>query len=212
MYTILLENNRERIHGTVSFDSTLRTCSAIGSEEYIVNIAQQVSWLAAACQEKLTRLSYAFVRFTEAEIRPLTHAAFKVGVKLHPIPIESSFSCWKTLLGPGIIIFGFPIPPRNIEQRGLEISVPAMSAMARIPQAVSFEGGFIFKGRCHALIPIRLIGQSVQWHMLDAYPDDLDWARIRKQCPSRLKGHAKSYSKHRSFVGWCPDVLEYIGT
>ncbi|KAJ4390974.1 hypothetical protein N0V93_004573 [Gnomoniopsis smithogilvyi] len=31
-------------------------------------------------------------------------------------------------------------------------------------------------------------------------------------CPVRLNGHLKAFEKRRSFLGWCPEVLELIGT
>lgn len=183
-----------------------------GSQEFVISIAQQISWLAAACHDKLSQLSNAYVGFNLVEnSSTYTHATFKVDVKTRPCPLQTQKGCWNTLVGPGVIISGFPIPERQGDERGLEIKVGAMAALAKISEAVSFEGGFVIKGRCHALVPISLIGQSVQWHMLDSYPLKLDWNDIRRLCPKRLKGHLKSFEGRRSFVGWCPDVLEFIG-
>lgn len=177
-----------------------------------MSIAQQLSWLAAAFSEKPDVLSYAFVGLVEAETSPLAHAIFKVKVKLYPVSTQDTQSCWNALLGPTVIISGFPVPPRDEGHHGLETSISAMAAMAGIPHAISFEGGFVFKGRCHALIPVLTISNAVQWHMLDTYPKKLDWKTVRERCPTRLKGHIKSYAKLRSFVGWYPEALDLLGT
>lgn len=195
------------------FDQTLRICSVHGNEGFIVSIGQQLSWLAAAFSEKPEALSYAFVSLCEAETHPLTHASFKVDVKVCPVSRQGGQSrCWSSLLGPAVIIPGFPVPPRDIGHHGLETSISAMAAMAGISQAISFEGGFVFKGRCHALVPVSKVSNAIQWHMLDTYPEKLGWQTIREKCPMLLKGHIKSYAKLRSFVGWYPEALELLGT
>ncbi|KAJ4422967.1 hypothetical protein N0V82_002361 [Gnomoniopsis sp. IMI 355080] len=212
---------------SISLDPALSTVHAEGPEEFIVSLAQQIAWLSGACGGKLDRLSYAYTGFTlgDATAEVDIDAVFNLDVKIKPCNHQhivsnkpgsedvrkTSDSCWKSLLGPVVIISGFPIPQRPDGARGLEISVPAMSAMAGIPDAITFEGGFVFKGRHHALVPVQTFGSSMQWHMLDTYPEKLDWANIRNECPNRVKGHINSFAKHRSFVGWYPDAEDFIG-
>lgn len=190
----------------------MRICTAIRPKDFIVSIAQQISWLAAACYEKPDKLSCAYVGFSEAELRP-HDVVFKVDVKLFPATSRDTKSCWNTLLGPAVVISGFPVPLRNHGEYGLETSVSAMAAMAGTPLAVSFEGGFIFKGRCHALVPVQAnrSQESVQWHMVDTYPDKLPLDHIRTQFSTRSKGHINSYAKYRCFVGWYPVALDLMG-
>lgn len=137
---------------------------------------------------------------------------FAVDVRLEAATNLAPESCWYPLVGPANIICGFPVPDRQNGERGLEISVSAMAAMAGIPQAVSFKGGFIFKGRSHALVPIERLGESVQWHMLDVYPAKLGWGQVDELCPTRLEGHMDDIAGRRTFVGWFSDVLELLGT
>lgn len=185
----------------------------MGPEESIVILAQQISWLSAVCRDRSGQLSYAYVGLTQSDTTSLRgyDAVFNVNVKLWSSMHQNLQSCWNTLLGPTIIVPGFPIPDRPNGLRGLEISVPAMAAMAGLSHAVSFEGGFVFKGRHHALIPVQTISSSVQWHMLDTYPEKIGWNYIRKLCPERVKGHMSDVSKRRSFVGWYPDAEDLLG-
>lgn len=174
-------------------------------------MAQQISWLSAACQHKLDHLSCAYVGFREQFQVGAADAVFQVSARLQELPSRDASSCWNSLVGPAVIISGFPVPDRENDEHGLEVSVPEMAAMAGIPTAVSFAGGFLFKGRYHALIPVQKKGESVQWHMLDTYPRRLGWNEIRRLCPMRLTGHIKTYAWSRSFVGWHPTVLDLLG-
>lgn len=149
---------------------------------------------------------------TEDDATPTLDAVFKVSAKLRPCKPRQSQSCWSSLLGPAVVVYGFPVTKRPDGARGLETSVPAMAAMAGLTHALSFENGFLFKGRSHALVPVQEVGSSLQWHMLDTYPEKLDWDQIRKHCPTRVKGRFKAFSGYRSFVGWSPDALDFLGT
>lgn len=198
---------------SISVDPSLSTIHAEGTEESIITLGQQISWLSGVCRNKLDDLSHAYIGFTvgDSTSRADVDAVFKINVRLQPCNPRYYQGCWNSSVGSASIISWFPIPQRPEGARGLEISVTAMSAMAGIPHAISFEGGFIFKGRHHALVPVQTIGRSVQWHMLDTYPKKLDWADIRKHCPTNIKGHIQKFAKYRSCVGWYPDAGDLIG-
>lgn len=184
-----------------------------GNEDFITSVAQQISWLAAVCQEKQDQLTYAYVGFFEASNADQSSVpTFDIDVKLEVPPTHDSGSCWNTMVGHVVVATGFSIPERNHKQRGLEISISVMAALADTPQAVSFRGGFVFKSRYHALVPIEDLRDSIQWHLVDTYPARLEWTHIDKACPTRLRGPIKSdFWSRRSFLGWCPQVLEFLG-
>ncbi|KAF5594577.1 alcohol dehydrogenase [Fusarium subglutinans] len=200
--------------GRVTVDSTLRMLTVHGAEDFIIAIAQQLSWLIAVCQEKQDQLSHAYVGFFEADSPEITGiATFDIDVKLEVPPIEPTGSCWNTIVGPAVIVTGFPLPDRHHNEQGLEISIPVMAALSDTPQAVSYRGGFVFKARHHALIPIKDFGSSIQWHLIDTYPERLEWTHIDRACPTRLGGAIKKdFWNRRSFLGWCPQVLELLAT
>lgn len=191
-------------------DPTLKTIKVQGTEKFITSIAQQIAWLAAACQEKQDKLTYAYVAFSEAGNSVPT---FDISVTLEAIDMENSCSCWNKIVGPAVLINGFSLPERNHNERGLEVSVRVMAAILGIPKAVTFRGGFVFKGRYHALVPVEKLGSSIQWHVVDTYPQRLEWEAIDGFCQTRLLGQANIgvFLKGRSFLGWCPKVLESLG-
>ncbi|KAG5761736.1 hypothetical protein H9Q72_010155 [Fusarium xylarioides] len=210
------KNRRRKRHpaGRVTVDSTLHMVTVHGAEDFIIAIAQQLSWLIAVCQEKQDQLCHAYVGFFEANKTETTAiATFDIDVQLEVPSIEPSVSCWNTIVGPAVIVTGFPLPERHHNEQGLEMSIPVMAALADTPQAVSYRGGFIFKARHHALVPIEDFGSSIQWHLIDTYPGRLEWTHIDRACPTRLRGTMnKDFWNRRSFLGWCPQVLELLAT
>ncbi|KAK2488286.1 hypothetical protein H9L39_02213 [Fusarium oxysporum f. sp. albedinis] len=121
--------------------------------------------------------------------------------------------CWNSIIGPGVIIRGFPLPERKHKERGLEASIRVMAQLLDLHKAVTFKGGYVFKGRYTALIPVQTFGNSIQWHIVDAYPRKLEWTDIDALCPIRLIRYTiASFLDTRSFIGWCPIVLETLAT
>lgn len=101
--------------------------------------------------------------FTEADHSgSLEIPTFNVDVVLKKLALHEEESCWNQILGPAVLITGFSLPDRKNQERGLEVSIPVMAAFAATPQAVTFGGGFVFKARCHAIVPIEDSGSSIQ--------------------------------------------------
>jgi len=201
--------------GSVVVDATLKLVSVEGGEDFIISVAQQLSWLAAACQEKRDYRTYAYVGFYEADISTQVDVpTFNIDVKLEEAPSQASGDCWNMLVGPAVLITGFPIPERHHGEQGLEISIANMAALARIPQAVSFGGGVVLKGRCQALVPTASLGPSTQWHIIDTRPKRLDWSHIDEICPERLRENPDETGlwDSRSFLGWCATSFQLLGT
>ncbi|CVK84535.1 uncharacterized protein FPRN_01994 [Fusarium proliferatum] len=199
-------------------DQSLRVVNVSGTEHFIITIAQQLCWLAAAFQDKENSLTYAYVGFSEAtqqatDLRGVP--TFNIEVQLQALPEkEKSKMCWNSIIGPGVIIRGFPFPVRKHNERGLEASIPVMAQLLDLHKAVTFKGGYVFKGRYTALIPVKMFRNSIQWHVVDVYPRKLEWTDIDALCPIRLFRYAKAgfFLDTRSFIGWCPAVLETLAT
>lgn len=196
----------------VTIQPDLRSIQVQGGESLIISAAQQIAWLAAACQEKPKKISYAYVNFSEA----IQHDAaqfpvFEVSVKLNTAESVSSESCWNKIIGPAILITGFPICEREYDERGLEVSVGVMAQLLGISKAVTYNGGIVFKGRYSVVVPVKKTEHSIQWHVVDKHPRKLEWKDIDKVCPYRITTMIDIFNS-RSFLGWCPKVLESLGT
>lgn len=183
---------------------------------------EQLCWLAAVLQEKQSSLHYAQVHVAQ------NSSGFNIKAELTELPspgkgaAASAASCWRSLVSSHVLAAGFPCPPRDESavnsplrrQWGLEVSIPLMLALARIPQAVNFREGCVFKGRYHALVPTEVSDGYAQWHMLDTYPKRLTWGDLEKAVPFMAVmtfERLQSLWNARSFLGWCPEVVEYLG-
>lgn len=186
-------------------------------------IAQQLGWLAAlACDNgSLGETRYAYVRVKELPDSPPetphTGPLFGVSVNLERPPQEDeSGGCWTEILGPSVLITGYPIKKRLHRERGLEVSPRTMAGLAGIPVAVTFGGGFVFKGPYHALVPIEKFDTSVQWHVIASTvkQGELKWRDILERCKTRVRhdGEQDDFLEARSFFGWCRSVVCDLGS
>ncbi|KAH7166437.1 hypothetical protein EDB81DRAFT_639970, partial [Dactylonectria macrodidyma] len=163
----------------LSFDGSMDKLTARGDEDFIISIAQQLAWLAAVCQEKEDEPTYAYVGFDEVPSNTPGMPVFKIEAKLEKIPLmQNKDQCWISIVGPAVLIQGFPVPARSHGEKGLEVNIATMATILNTPKAVTFGNGFVFKARCQALVPIERLGSSIQWHVLDTYPRKLEWEEI----------------------------------
>ncbi|GKU11119.1 unnamed protein product [Fusarium langsethiae] len=177
----------------VTVDPSLRTINVSGTEAFIIRIAQQLSWLAAAFQEKKDSPTYAYLAFGEATqlAADLGVPAFNIEVQLEVLPeTEKSKMCWNSVIGPGVIIRGFPLPERKHREHRLEASIRVMAKLLDLHKAVTFKGGYVFKGRYTALIPVQMFGNSIQWHIIDVYPPTRDYEYDQVS-------YSQAYTPHR---------------
>ena len=205
---------------SLSIDLDSNTVSVEGSEESIIIIAQQVAWLAAltkdGCRLKETRYAYVDVKELPDSTKEPGFAGplFSVSVYLASPPTEKDSSCWTEILGPSVLITGYPISERRHSERGLEASLQTMASFAGIPVAVTFGGGFVLKGRYHAIVPIKRFQGSVVWHVITSPSNrELEWRDILERCPQRLRhdGSEELVWSARSFFGWSRSVVCDLG-
>ena len=106
---------------SLSIDLDSNTVSVEGPEESIIIIAQQVAWLAALTKDGccLKETQYAYVNVNVKEITDRTKEPglegplFSVSVYLASPPTEKDSSCWTEILGPSVLITGYPIAERR---------------------------------------------------------------------------------------------------
>ena len=108
---------------------------------------------------------------------------------------------------------GFPVPKRSNSERGLEMSIELMAALAGARYAIEFGGGLVIKGYSAAFVPIISYEDSIQWHMVI----NNDGTRI---CYSDLNIHRApldqvdqiSIVAKRAILGWWGDSRSLLGT
>jgi len=85
--------------------------------------------------------------------------------------IDTPGTCWLPLFQEGILACGFPAAPRE-EGIGLEIPFQLMIHFAGIRGSMEYDKFKILVGPSRILFPVKLLGDSVQWHYIEASEDD----------------------------------------
>ena len=204
----------------ISIENFGHTFRVSGSSQFVISVGQQLAWLAAACQtaENGRIYSHADVALNQhpgndSDVPP--DLTFRIHVVTELPPVEESNCCWKPLLGDLVLVTGFPTPSRSANVIGLESRVEILADLIGIQQAVTYRGGYVLKGRFHAMVPIERFDDAVQWHLVDTSPFRLMWDDIEKQCPKRVLGMLPEDCDHllssRAVLGWCENIENLLG-
>lgn len=210
------------IHAYISKEESL-IIHGCESEEVIVQIAQQFSWISAACSA--SPFETADVAYCVAKIGPQSLQIPSIGdyeldfhISLHYERLQQTERpCWIPIFNNATIAQGFPIPDR-LGEVGLEISLPLMSELIGACHFVDFDGGLVLKGHSAMLIPTRKGSDVIQWHLVTSEINDsearLSYAEGVSRCPTRLLLDSASLSDlltKRAIVGWHSNTRCMLG-
>jgi hypothetical protein len=186
-----------------------------GSEEFVVTVAQQISWLGAACRVTPLGLGCSYILFNEVASKfGLPLCTFRISTEVVPLTSDDSGSCWNEVVGNSTIVTGFPIPERVNNEKGLELPLEVMAALGGVPLATQFNGGYVLKARSIAFVPVERNGSSIQWHLVKKGGAKLRYKDIDDVCPIRLPVEVLNQdelSSTRVFLGWCSDATNNLG-
>lgn len=128
--------------------------------------AEVCIWLAVACRagphEQTISLSSP----------QLDVVSDRLIVALDSIPVVPGLApndqCWFNMVNNPVIANGYPVPKREepSKQKGLEVSLGLMAALAHADWVTTFDNTLLLKGSISALVPMKEIGESVVWHFL----------------------------------------------
>jgi hypothetical protein len=187
---------------------------AVGSEDFLVLVAQQLSWLVATCRPSPAGITYSYVSFTETDPNPGSAPEFQVSCEVISLDNDEPRSCWNALVGNSVIAIGFPIPTRLCNETGLELPLEIMASLGAAQLATVYLGGYLLKGRLTAMIPVERKRNSVQWHFVHKGGDRVRYSDITALCPVRLSTEhltEEDFMTTRAFLGWCPDIINTLG-
>jgi hypothetical protein len=201
----------------IQFDPVEQIVTVEGSEAYIVAVAQQLAWLGAACRESVGRLASCYTRVSEGadSDNEFPGPLFDISYEVFSSGVDASTSCWHDLVGNSVIATGYSIPTRENGEIGLQISMEIMAALAKIPLATNFGGGYVLKGRSFVMAPLEKKGSSVQWHLFqNPGRNRLKYSDLRFLCPNRLSTDSLDEQEMKSsvcYLGWCPRSRNHLG-
>lgn len=133
------------------------------------------------------------------DISPLTG-------QIEGVETNANGMCWTKMFNNPMLVDGYPIPSREDNEAGLEISIDLMSVLADAHRATVFDGWLILKGFCTMLVHVARQASSSTWHFLGN--NDLSWICYSKAQPFASPGGCFEYlNQSRHFVGWTHDGI-----
>jgi hypothetical protein len=124
-------------------------------------------------------------------------------------------SCWHNMFSNAVLGEGYPIPARNGNDQGLEISLEILSALTRTNTLTTYQGRVVLKGFNSIFVVTKLEDASVQWHLTISedqsqrltYNEALNFP----ECPYLRVLHKLDSNHYRHFVGWCDNARVAAG-
>lgn len=179
----------------------------------LLDAAEAFIWLSMACRPstgkrtQICRLDLDRILVEVAGVMILTQLSFDD----IPLSESSPASCWHEMFRNPVVVEGFPIPPRTVEERGLEISIELMLSLAQTFWATVYNGALVLKGFATLLTPTLKVGESVIWHLTaDTEGKRLSYNRgFDNSILKNLDGALFPGARH--FVGWLKSADYLVG-
>lgn len=210
---IIFEGENQSIELTIRLNTV--TVQVVGSLQFVCAIGQQLAWLGAVCQLPSKGLRYCDPVFTRTKREDLSGLLVEIKYDTVAFDEDEAKLCWHSLMADSIIATGFPIAERSDEDKGLQLPIEVMAAIAGVSMAVDMGSGFILKGDTLAFIPVQRRGNHVQWHLLggDGEPLGYDFLRNSSLRPlPRNDFSNEDINSSIAFLGWAPKIRNFAGT
>jgi len=184
--------------------STRTFIDASGPSVALLEIFECAAWLGAACRPSpephgisatntVPHSGYGgFLSFD------VTYTCLATG--LHDDHIHNA-TCWRYMFRNPVLATGFPVPSREADEQGLEMSLPLLTTLGQTFWATNFNG-LLLKGFNSIAIPVKRIGNSVLWHFqVNEDGGRMSYTDADQTRPFRCYEDAM-FSRARHFVGW----------
>ncbi|PLB44410.1 hypothetical protein P170DRAFT_440709 [Aspergillus steynii IBT 23096] len=197
---------------TGAFDGCKVVVHLQGLQHAIVEIGQQLAWLGAAlqsapdnriayCRPVLTN-TYTFMTNLRYELK-FTFQHAQSGLP------RCNGRCWHSLFNNPVVVSGFPIRQRQLQNTGLDTPLNILGRLVPSRRIAHFGGKVCIKGHCTILVPTKIVGDAVIWHLIcndhGSYMDYTD-SRIDAIPGLYPAGIDTNLMGFRHIVGWCPEA------
>ena len=182
--------------------------------------------VVAAVGEQLACLNSVFCPLMDdkgiVELLPTIHnlddLTFEISSsrKAHATAIQgdAQSGCWHSLFKGHNLVSGYPLPPREHGEHGLEISLENMIHLTRANFATIYDGRLVLKGFSSLFAATASYDDSTVWHYVsaplqDVKPQRIRYSAIKKLCKldqTAVGLDMSALDKARHFVGWCLDA------
>ncbi|KAH0547752.1 hypothetical protein FGG08_000009 [Glutinoglossum americanum] len=203
-----IDNDISPLGNSINVDLGKREFVVTGSGDFVAVVAQQLSWLSAACRVSVGGLACGYLEFgCTSSVPPQFH------IGIHVEPVKGNEACWNKIVDNSVVVRGFPIAQRRYCV-GLQAPLETLAGLVGISLAMEHEGGYILKGRSHIFVPVERSEDEVQWHLIDRYPERIGFDEVdglnKRLLFKDLDEVALQSTK--AFLGWCSNATNRLGT
>ncbi|KAL2794134.1 hypothetical protein BJX66DRAFT_338119 [Aspergillus keveii] len=201
------------------------TAKAIGTRASVAEVAEQFAWLGATLRASLNDHGVAVCRpkiksvhgsrSSSADEGPKVTSSlqFHIGFKVDegdPNEKPKNGRCWHNIFRNPVVAEGFPIRTRHMPNIGMESSLDVLGALVPSRRLTIFGNKLYIKGFSTVLVPTKVIGDIVVWHMVFdknggyiSYVDP-EIEALPGLYPANIA--ECSLDSFRHVLGWCPEV------
>lgn len=197
-----------------------------GLASSITEIVEQFAWLGASLRKSPQRSGLVYCTPVPIRLQGRQDSIGQVSTvnKVADCSLEILFKeemglksfkevkgrCWNALFRNPVIVKGYPIPRRTEWNTGLEIPLSMMAKLAGTQQVDRFKGRIYIKGFSTMLVPTKLDGDILSWHLL--YNKDGSRISYNDDCVG-LQHHISclGLERYRHILGWCSEANIYAG-
>ena len=211
------EDHRTRIH--VRFTNGGTSIEASGEAVALLEIAEAMSWLGAACRP--SPFPDRIATCTTTVENRWDRRALNVSYECTAISQEDNSNgssdgrtvakCWHLMFRNPVIALDSPIPRRNNAETGLETTLELLATLAQTFWATCFGDSFLLKGFNSITVPIQRFATSVIWHFIvNKDGTRMPYYEVCKH--GGLQSFEDAiFQGARHFVGWTRDAQTIAG-
>ena len=190
---------------TVDCTPTRTVVDASGLAVALLETFECAAWLGAACRPSPRSDNISCI---ETNVKSGDGGFLSFDIEYTCTTVESHDdqasdpTCWQDMFRNPVIAGGYPVPLREANEQGLEVSVPLLTTLGQTYWATTFNG-FLLKGFNSLMVPVKRIGNSVIWHFKVSKDGDRMPYTDGHQTSSAFHCYSDAiFPGARHFVGW----------
>lgn len=187
---------------SVMTEASHSTFHISGTHLEVIEKSEVLVWLAVACRSASSPDS---IESCEPKVSGENNGemiVFSLKCQKSTFDIQQKSNCWRSMFRNPVLALGYPVPLRDNDETGLEMSSQMLATMARAPWATIFDGSPVLKGFSTMALAAKRVGSSIFWHFQVAENGD----RVAYQTGNYQAGVSSLeevfFSGSRHFVGW----------
>ncbi|KAF2015665.1 hypothetical protein BU24DRAFT_491882 [Aaosphaeria arxii CBS 175.79] len=210
----------------VTLESSRTKIMACGGQATLVELCEQFAWLGAALRSGPSVGQHSVTPRVKAmkndiSVSNTPSITVEIVFEVVPIPKEVSASlegtCWHAMFSAPMVVTGFPIRSRDMDERGLEISLDMIITLAETQFATHYDAMLLLKGFHTMLVPTMYRIDSITWHFLFTTERRIPYHHFRKYCRDCVSTRSFNVDTLESqtirhFVGWASETSKHLGT